>query len=56
MKFSNSNTGLICSKIFDDFREILVQVNKAVYDKTHKFHLDFLLEYKQAKNVDELKH
>ena len=29
--FSNSNTGLICSKIFDDVREILVQVDKAVY-------------------------
>ena len=32
--FSNSNTGLICSKIFDDVREILVQVDKAVYGKT----------------------
>ena len=29
--FSNSNTGLICSKNFDDVREILVQFNNAVY-------------------------
>ena len=26
----------MCSKIFDDFREILVQVDKAVYDQTQE--------------------
>ena len=26
----------MCSKIFDDYREILVQVDKAVYDQTQE--------------------
>ena len=46
--FLNSKTGLICSKIFDNFREILVQVNKAVYELIKRAY-DLLLIFKMSK-------